>query len=132
MSSQRSEQQPRKRRPQLDATDGSFRIVIDPDPIAPGQVLTGPLFSEPMRVETVIANGPTTWVVGLVGVQSERFRKVTLTVGDLEERMLRDVDAGRFRAICQNALEGLASKTLNLEMLIERRAQRPTWFSERA
>ena len=42
---------------------------------------------------------------------------------DLEERMLRDVDAGRFRSICQNALEGLASKTLNLEMLIERRAR---------
>ena len=64
--------------------------MIDPDPIAPGQVLTGPLFSEPMRVETVIANGPTTWVVGLVGVQSERFRKVTLTVGDLERLAVLD------------------------------------------
>ncbi len=42
---------------------------------------------------------------------------------DLEERMLRDVDEGQFRAICQNALEGLASKKLNLEMLIERRAR---------
>src|ERR1051326_7460666 len=42
---------------------------------------------------------------------------------DLEERMLRNVDEGQFRAICQNALEGLASKKLNLEMLIERRAQ---------
>jgi hypothetical protein len=42
---------------------------------------------------------------------------------DLEDRLLRDVDEGRFRAICQNALEGLASKTLNLEMLIERRAR---------
>ncbi len=42
---------------------------------------------------------------------------------DLEERMLRDVDENQFRAICQNALEGLASKKLNLEMLIERRAQ---------
>ncbi len=41
---------------------------------------------------------------------------------DLEERLLRDVDEGQFRAICQNALEGLASKKLNLEMLIERRA----------
>ncbi|MGA2402289.1 MAG: helicase-related protein, partial [Syntrophobacteraceae bacterium] len=41
---------------------------------------------------------------------------------DLEERLLEDVDEGRFRAICQNALEGLASKKLNLEMLIERRA----------
>jgi superfamily II DNA or RNA helicase len=42
---------------------------------------------------------------------------------DLEERMLQNVDEGRFRAICQNALEGLASKKLNLEMLVERRAK---------
>ncbi len=42
---------------------------------------------------------------------------------DLEDRLLRDVDEGRFRAICRNALEGLASKRLNLEMLIERRAR---------
>lgn len=37
--------------------------------------------------------------------------------------MLKNVDEGQFRAICQNALEGLATKTLNLEMLIERRAK---------
>jgi SNF2 family DNA or RNA helicase len=42
---------------------------------------------------------------------------------DLEERILEPADEGRFRAICQNALEGLASKKLNLEMLIERRAR---------
>uniref|UniRef100_A0A7C4RN27 DUF3883 domain-containing protein n=1 Tax=Desulfatirhabdium butyrativorans TaxID=340467 RepID=A0A7C4RN27_9BACT len=42
---------------------------------------------------------------------------------DLEERLLEHVDEGRFRAICQNALEGLAAKKLNLEMLIERRAR---------
>ena len=42
---------------------------------------------------------------------------------DLEERLLENVDVGRFRAICQNALEGLASKKLNLQMLIERRAR---------
>jgi hypothetical protein len=42
---------------------------------------------------------------------------------DLEERLLRGVDERQFRAICQNALEGLASKKLNLEMLIERRAR---------
>ncbi|MBM3300806.1 MAG: helicase, partial [Deltaproteobacteria bacterium] len=41
---------------------------------------------------------------------------------DLEERLLEHVDEGRFRAICQTALEGLASKKLNLAMLIERRA----------
>ncbi len=49
-----------------------------------GQVLTGSLFSEPMRVETVRANGPDAWVAGLVGTQSERFRKVTLTSRDIE------------------------------------------------
>jgi len=42
---------------------------------------------------------------------------------DLEERLLRNVDESQFRAICQNALEGLASKKLNLEMLVERRAR---------
>ncbi len=42
---------------------------------------------------------------------------------DLEERLLCNVDERRFKAICQNALEGLASKKLNLEMLIERRAK---------
>jgi hypothetical protein len=42
---------------------------------------------------------------------------------DLEDRLLRDVQEDRFRAICQNALEGLAAKKLNLDMLIERRAR---------
>ena len=42
---------------------------------------------------------------------------------DLEDRLLRDVDEGRFREICQNALEGLAARKLNLEMLVERRAR---------
>jgi len=56
----------------------------DRQPLKEGQILTGPLFNEPMRVETVQANGPDTWVVGLVGTQSERFHKVILTSRDLE------------------------------------------------
>src|SRR5258708_13830892 len=36
-----------------------------------------------MRVETAKASGPGRWVVGLLGAQSERFRKVTLTAEDL-------------------------------------------------
>jgi superfamily II DNA or RNA helicase len=42
---------------------------------------------------------------------------------DLESRLLRDVSEDRFRAICQTALEGLATKRLNLDMLVERRAR---------
>lgn len=43
--------------------------------------------------------------------------------GDLEDRLLKNVDANHFRSICQNALEGLAAKNLNLDMLIERKAR---------
>jgi SNF2-related domain len=56
----------------------------------PGHLLTGPLFNEPMRVETVQPNGPASWVVGLVGTHTERFRKVTLTAGELERLTILD------------------------------------------
>ena len=56
-----------------------------PRDLAPreGEILMGSLFSEPMRVETVRSTGPQTWVLGLVGVSSERFRSVTLTASEL-------------------------------------------------
>lgn len=36
-----------------------------------------------MRIETVQPNGADSWVVGVVGVQSERFRRVTLSQAEL-------------------------------------------------
>lgn len=59
-------------------------------PIREGQILSGPIFNEPMRVETIRANGPNTWVAGLVGTQSERFRNVTLTSDDLKGLTILD------------------------------------------
>lgn len=59
-------------------------IPENPTSLREGQILTGPLFNEPMRVETVRANGPDTWVAGLVGIRSEQFRNVTLTSRDLK------------------------------------------------
>ena len=53
-------------------------------PIREGQILTGSLFNEPMRVETIRAEGSQTWVVGLVGLRSEQFRRVTLRGDDLD------------------------------------------------
>jgi hypothetical protein len=53
-------------------------------PLREGQLLTGPLFHEPVRVVTVAPNGPTSWTVGLVGTRSERFRSVTLSATDLK------------------------------------------------
>lgn len=49
----------------------------------PGQIITGRLFNEPMRVETAAQIGDGTWRVGLVGTQTERFRSVTLSAADL-------------------------------------------------
>ncbi len=60
------------------------------DALKPGQIISGPLFNEPMRIETVRPNGPTAWVAGLVGVQSERFRNVTLTAEDLSTLTIVD------------------------------------------
>ena len=37
-----------------------------------------------MRVETARPSGPDTWVVGLVGTQTERFRSVILSASDLK------------------------------------------------
>ena len=58
--------------------------------IREGQVLTGPLFSEPMRVVTVRASGPDYVEAGLVGQRSERFRQVTLTADDLANLTMAD------------------------------------------
>ena len=42
---------------------------------------------------------------------------------EMEDRILQDVDEGHFRAICRTALEGLATRKINLDMLVERRAR---------
>src|SRR6266852_4878015 len=64
--------------------------MADSRPLREGQILSGPLFNEPMRVETVRANGPDTWVAGLVGLHSERFRNVTLTARDIQTLTIID------------------------------------------
>ena len=59
-------------------------------PIQEGQVLTGPLFNEPMQVETIRANGSNVWIAGLVGQRSENFRRVTLTSDDISNLNIAD------------------------------------------
>ena len=61
-----------------------------PSAIREGRILSGPLFDEPMLVETVRSNGPDIWVAGLVGRRSERFRRVTLTADDLAGLTIAD------------------------------------------
>jgi hypothetical protein len=50
----------------------------------------GRFSNEPMRVETVASNGTESWILGLVGLQSEKFRKVTLTAADLKSLTIQN------------------------------------------
>ena len=59
-------------------------------PLQPGQLLTGPLFDEPMRVETIRSQGGNTWMAGLVGTRTERFRSVALTQAELAQLTVAD------------------------------------------
>lgn len=79
-----------------------------------GQTLLGPLFNEPMRVETVTPAGASSWALGLVGTQSERFRRVTISEADLtsitilDAEMAFDGDGSRLRLGIQAYSLGIA------------------------
>jgi superfamily II DNA or RNA helicase len=59
--------------------------ISDNQPLAEGQIVTGAIFNEPMRVEAVRGNGAGMWEIGLSGVQTERFRRVTLTLEEIRK-----------------------------------------------
>jgi superfamily II DNA or RNA helicase len=79
-----------------------------------GQILSGPLFNEPMRVETVRPAGDGSWTLGLVGTQSEKFRSVTVSAPDLaklralESRLTYDGDGNLLRVGVQAYALGIA------------------------
>ncbi|AWM36942.1 RNA polymerase-associated protein RapA [Gemmata obscuriglobus] len=51
----------------------------------PGLILTGPLFHEPVRVETVAPASGGGFTLGVVGLTTERFRKVNLDPAQLAQ-----------------------------------------------
>jgi len=83
-------------------------------PLRAGQTLTGPIFPEPVRVETVRPSGPGAWEAGVVGLRSERFRRVALTAADLEsltaadDARAYDGDGRRLRLGLQAHVLGIA------------------------
>ena len=64
--------------------------MTDKPPICEGQILTGPQFNEPMRVETFCSKGPGLWSAGLVAQRSEVFRRVTLSLDEIKELTITD------------------------------------------
>ena len=69
----------------MEEPDRENRLLTADAEIREGQVLTGPVFNEPMRVVTVRPNGSDSVEAGLVGQRSELFRQVTLTSVELAE-----------------------------------------------
>jgi hypothetical protein len=58
-------------------------------PVSEGQILTGAQFNEPVRVETIKQVGPDAWEIGVSGLNSQKFRKVTLSAARASESRLR-------------------------------------------
>jgi hypothetical protein len=59
-------------------------MTISLDSIKVDCIISGSLFNEPMRVETVQTDPAGNLILGLAGVNSERFRRVSLTAEDLK------------------------------------------------
>ena len=55
-----------------------------------GQVITGPLFNEPMRVVVARPSGTDSIEVGLEGLETSGFRRVTLTSDDISNLKVTD------------------------------------------
>ena len=51
-------------------------------PVAQGQIPTGAQFAEPVRVATIQQVGPKSWEIGVSGLNTQKFRKVTLSAED--------------------------------------------------
>ena len=58
--------------------------------LAEGQIVTGPLFNEPMRVVIVRPNGTASIEVGLEGMETSSFRRVSLTSDDIANLRITD------------------------------------------
>jgi hypothetical protein len=77
-----------------------------------------------MRVETVQSNDAASWIVGLVGTNSERFRKVTMTAEDLRRLTVLALRRHRLRHISpiipkgyfSPAMERLRNKFLSVSL----------------
>jgi len=68
----------------------SHKTPADSIILREGQILSGPLFDEPMRIETARRENENIWVLGLVGLNSSRYRKVHLTDTDLASLAILD------------------------------------------
>ena len=77
--------------------------------ITEGQILTGVMFNEPMRVITTRQGGTGTVIAGLVGQSSGQFREVTLTAEDIAQLRLFPEEAPTVRGRARRGRQGTSS-----------------------
>ena len=82
-------------------------------PLHTGQILKGSIFNEAMRIESIRTAGDSVWIIGVVGIQSERFRNVTLTSQDLAQLTIFDTTS-TFNGDSQLLWLGLRAYTLGI------------------
>ena len=58
-------------------------MADEQQPVTAGEVLSGSLFSEPIRVVIVAPIATETWELGSVGVKTQLFRSVPLTSAEI-------------------------------------------------
>jgi adenine-specific DNA methylase len=55
---------------------------MQPDKLTVGKTIVSSHFSEPVRIETVSQTSSTIWQLGVVGLQTDKFRKVTFSANE--------------------------------------------------
>ncbi len=86
-----------------------------------GSVLVGPLFNEPMRIETLRTNGEDTWVLGLVGTRSEMLQRVDEEIGKAYEDKEKGIPGAEGRlAQAENRHAELSARRERRRLELER------------
>jgi hypothetical protein len=88
-------------------------------PVTAGEVLSGSLFSEPMRAVTVAPVATDTWELGLVGVKTQLFRSVPLTSAAIRTLKVQNATCS-YAGDCELLRLGLQAYSLGIAYEFDR------------
>jgi hypothetical protein len=88
-------------------------LANEQQPVTAGEVLSGSLFSEPMRVVTVRSVASHTWGLGLIGVQTQVFRSVPLTTTEIQSLKIQN-SVRSYASDCELLRLGLQAYSLGI------------------
>lgn len=88
-------------------------MEAEQNPVKPGEILTGSLFNEPMRVVTLHPVGADSWELGLVRMRTQVFRSVPLTLEQIAT-MRRQSATPSYAGDCELVRLGLQAYALGI------------------